>query len=84
VGPGTDGCEDCLRIGSTWVDLRMCAGCGHVGCCDQSHHHYARHHYDANPEHVLLRSFEPGEGWWYCWIDDLAFEIDGIGPLRPG
>jgi hypothetical protein len=30
-----------------------------------------------------LRSFEPGEAWWYCWIDDLAFEIDGIGPLRP-
>ncbi|MBT8166706.1 MAG: hypothetical protein HKO63_01455 [Acidimicrobiia bacterium] len=80
--PRTAGCGDCLEIGSTWVHLRMCASCGHVGCCDQSDHHHARHHYATNPEHVLLRSFEPGEAWWYCWIDDFAFEIDGVGALR--
>jgi hypothetical protein len=30
------GCEDCLRIGDTWIHLRECLICGHVGCCDQS------------------------------------------------
>ncbi|NNC91599.1 MAG: UBP-type zinc finger domain-containing protein [Acidimicrobiia bacterium] len=82
VAARTDGCEDCLRIGSSWVHLRMCVTCGHVGCCDQSEHHHARQHYEAHPGHVLLRSFEPGEAWWYCWVDDLAFELDGFNALR--
>lgn len=29
----TKGCEDCLREGSTWVHLRGCTQCGHVGWC---------------------------------------------------
>lgn len=70
------------RIGSSLVHRRTCAGCGHVGCCDQSEHHHARHHYEANPDHVL-RSLEPGEAWWCCWIDDLPFEVDRVGALRP-
>ena len=84
VQPHSDGCEDCLRIGSSWIHLRMCAACGHVGCCDQSEHHHARQHHAEHPDHVLIRSLEPGEAWWYCWIDDLAFELDGVEALRPG
>ncbi len=84
ITPSADGCEECLRIGSTWVHLRVCADCGHVGCCDQSEHHHIRHHHETNPEHVLIRSFEPEEAWWYCWIDDVGFEIEGVGALRPG
>ena len=34
VTPSAPGCEDCLRIGSRWVHLRLCLTCGHVGCCD--------------------------------------------------
>ena len=34
VTPSADGCEDCLRIGSRWVHLRLCLTCGHVGCCE--------------------------------------------------
>ena len=34
VEPSDDGCHECLQIGSTWVHLRMCQSCGHVGCCD--------------------------------------------------
>ena len=29
-----DGCEECLKIGGTWVHLRMCMTCGKIGCCD--------------------------------------------------
>ncbi len=31
VTPTSDGCEDCLRIGSQWVHLRMCMRCGLMG-----------------------------------------------------
>lgn len=83
VGPNADGCEECLLTGSSWVHLRMCAACGHVGCCDQSEHRHARSHHTAHPDHVLIRSMEPGEAWWYCWVDDFGFELEGVGPLRP-
>ena len=33
VKPSADGCEDCLKIGDSWVHLRLCLICGHVGCC---------------------------------------------------
>ena len=82
VQPLTDGCQDCLEIGSTWLHLRMCQSCGHVGCCDQSTHRHARAHFLAHDDHPLLRSLEPDEAWWYCWIDDVGFELEGIGPLR--
>jgi hypothetical protein len=36
VTPSAEGCEDCLKIGGTWVHLRECLICGHVGCCDSS------------------------------------------------
>ena len=35
------GCEDCLKIGGTWVHLRVCRSCGHVGCCDSSPNRHA-------------------------------------------
>ena len=34
--PSARECEDCLRTGDSWVHLRLCLICGHVGCCDQS------------------------------------------------
>ena len=29
------GCEECLKIGSPWVHLRMCMTCGKIGCCGE-------------------------------------------------
>lgn len=79
--PQATGCQECLRIGSHWVHLRVCQGCGIVACCDESPKRHARAHYRATPDHPLVRSFEPGEAWWYCWEDDFGFELDGIEPL---
>ena len=73
VPPSDDGCHECLAAGGTWLHLRMCQECGHVGCCDSSPHRHAT-------EHPVIRSFEPGEDWFYCYPDDLAFEIHGAGP----
>ena len=76
VTPGSEGCEDCLRIGSQWVHLRVCMTCGHVGCCDNSPNRHAREH-AAAADHPVVQSYEPCEDWWYCFVDDVAFEIEG-------
>lgn len=76
VTPSADGCEDCLRIGGRWVHLRMCMSCGHVGCCDNSPNRHATAHF-AEEGHPLIRSYEPGEEWWWCYVDEVAFETGG-------
>ena len=79
VTPSADGCEDCLRSGDRWVHLRLCQTCGHVGCCDSSPNRHATAHYDETG-HPLIRSFEPSEDWWWCYPDDLFFEVPGATP----
>jgi uncharacterized UBP type Zn finger protein len=76
VAPSSEGCEDCLRIGGRWVHLRMCMSCGHVGCCDNSPNRHATAHFTAE-HHPIIQSYEPGEDWWYCYLDDLGFRFDG-------
>src|SRR5690606_6435582 len=63
--PSSAGCEDGLRTGDRWVHLRMCMTCGHVGCCDSSPNRHASAHWRAHPDHPLVRSYEPGEDWWW-------------------
>jgi uncharacterized UBP type Zn finger protein len=66
----TDGCVDCLKTGDTWVHLRLCLACGHVGCCDSSKNRHATRHAPES-DHPLVGSIEPGEAWRYCYADDL-------------
>lgn len=83
VAPSSDGCEDCLRIGGHWVHLRMCMTCGRVGCCDKSPNRHARSHV-ASSQHPIIESYEPGEDWWYCYLDDVAFTVpDGPSFSHP-
>jgi monovalent cation/hydrogen antiporter len=71
VKPRTpDGCQECLRDGTSWVHLRLCLTCGHVGCCDSSPQRHAdRHHHES--DHPVVRSFEPHEHWRWCYVDLL-------------
>ncbi|HEV7734634.1 MAG TPA: MFS transporter [Candidatus Binatia bacterium] len=69
--PRTDGCEECLRLGETWIHLRACLACGHVGCCDSSKHRHASRHFWAS-QHPIVRSAEPGETWRWCYVDEIA------------
>ncbi|MRK00939.1 MULTISPECIES: Na+/H+ antiporter [Aeromicrobium] len=64
------GCEECLRDGLDWVHLRLCMGCGHVGCCDSSHGHATAHFEQTG--HPVMRSFEPGEAWRWCFLDEAT------------
>ncbi|HEU6452687.1 MAG TPA: UBP-type zinc finger domain-containing protein [Gemmatimonadaceae bacterium] len=74
VTPRTpEGCEECLKMGARWVHLRLCLECGHVGCCDSSPNRHATKHFHQT-HHPIIRSFEPGEDWGFCYVDDLMFE----------
>jgi len=66
-------CDECVKIGGTWVHLRLCLTCGHVGCCDNSPGRHATAHYH-HTKHAVIRSFEPGEPWGYCYPDDAFVE----------
>jgi uncharacterized UBP type Zn finger protein len=68
------GCEECLKIGGSWVHLRMCMECGKIGCCDSSPNRHASGH-ARDSGHPIVRSAEPGEDWSYCFVDDLAFVV---------
>ena len=68
-----DGCEECLASGDEWVHLRLCLECGHVGCCDDSPNRHATKHFHKT-KHPVMRSFEPGEDWGFCYVDDVMFE----------
>ena len=63
-------CEDCVKIGDTWVHLRMCMSCGHVGCCDSSKNKHATKHFHQT-SHPVMRSVEPGEDWIWCYVDEI-------------
>jgi hypothetical protein len=76
--PSADGCEECLRDGGRWVHLRMCRTCGHVGCCDSSPGKHASGHAAATDGHPLVSSFEPGEDWWWCFSDEVAFGMPSL------
>ena len=67
-----EGCEDCLAIGGSWVHLRVCRSCGHVGCCDSSKNKHATKHFHTSG-HPVIQSFEPGEDWNWCYVDELMF-----------
>ncbi|MBU8895654.1 hypothetical protein DRW03_20185 [Corallococcus sp. H22C18031201] len=68
--PRTEGCEECLKMGDTWVHLRRCLSCGHVGCCDSSKNKHATKHWRAT-QHPVVQSFEPGEDWLWCFKDEV-------------
>jgi Zn-finger in ubiquitin-hydrolases and other protein len=69
-----EGCEDCMRTGDRWVHLRVCLTCGHVGCCDSSINKHASKH-AAAADHPIVRSAERGEGWCWCYVDQVVFEL---------
>jgi uncharacterized UBP type Zn finger protein len=79
--PTADGCEDCLRIGGTWLHLRRCLECGHIGCCDGSPNRHARAHFHET-SHPMVQSFEPGEDWVHCFADEATMRspIDAPSP----
>ncbi len=69
VVASSSGCEDCIKSGDNWKQLRMCMTCGHVGCCDSSKNQHATAHY-AETGHPIVKSHQTGEHWKWCYIDE--------------
>ena len=63
------GCEECLKIGDTWVHLRYCVTCKATLCCNDSKNQHARKHWESSG-HGVIRSKESGDNWAYCYADD--------------
>lgn len=60
---------ECVAKGDTWVQLRICMICGHVGCCDSSKNRHARAHYEKTG-HPIIKTIEPGPDWAWCYPDN--------------
>ncbi|MCB2378064.1 UBP-type zinc finger domain-containing protein [Hymenobacter sp. BT635] len=66
-------CAECVALSDTWVHLRVCQSCGHVGCCDSSPNRHATKHFRAT-QHPVVLSAEPGEQWAWCYADNQLAE----------
>jgi hypothetical protein len=79
VPPSGTGCVECLASGGWWFHLRRCAQCGHIGCCDASPSQHASHH-AADEQHPVIRTFEPGEDWFYDYRTEEGFAGPDLAP----
>ncbi|MGH7196758.1 MAG: UBP-type zinc finger domain-containing protein [Candidatus Saccharimonadales bacterium] len=77
VKPKTpNGCEECLALGDTWVSLRMCLTCGHIGCCDSSKNKHATKHFKT-VGHPIMRGYKTKHRFKWCYIDEMEVELPG-------
>jgi Zn-finger in ubiquitin-hydrolases and other protein len=79
VPPSGSGCVECDASNGWWFHLRRCAQCGHVGCCDSSPSQHAKLHARA-AGHPMIRSFEPGESWFYSYETDSFYDGPPLAP----
>ena len=66
-------CDECVKVGATWVHLRTCQSCGATLCCDSSPNKHATKH-ARSMNHPVVASAEPEERWLYCYPDDVLAE----------
>ncbi len=81
IPPSGTGCVECLATDGWWVHLRRCARCGHIGCCDSSIGRHATAHFHATG-HAVVRSFEPGEDWFYDYRSGNYVNAPELSPPR--
>ena len=80
--PSGTGCAECDARGGWWFHLRRCARCGHIGCCDSSPSQHASAH-AADTGHPVIRSFEPGEDWYWNYRTSEYAENSGKELAEP-
>ena len=79
LAPSGPGCVECSESGGWWFHLRRCAACGHIGCCDSSPSQHARAH-AAHTGHQFVRSYEPGEDWYWDFQHDRPADGPRLAP----
>jgi hypothetical protein len=40
----------------------------------------SRHRPQRVIDHPLIQSFEPGEDWYWCFVDEMGFMTENQGP----
>lgn len=82
IPPSGTGCVECLAGEGPgwWFNLRRCAQCGNIGCCDASPSTHATKH-ATESGHPVITSFEPGEDWFYSYVD--ADYVEGLELAPP-
>ena len=73
VAPKTHVCGECVAMGDSWVHLRTCLECGHVGCCDSSKNKDATKHFHS-VGHPVVCSAQPHERWLWCYVHEQFLE----------
>ena len=78
-------CEDCVKIGSEWVHLRVCQECGGTRCCDDSPNRHATKHFHATG-HAVIEGYDPPEGWGWCYVHEIFLDLSDrmtpqLGPI---
>jgi len=71
--PARRECDECVKMGATWMHLRTCQTCGVTLCCDSSPNRHASKH-AKHAHHPVIASAEPGERWLYCYPDEAFAE----------
>jgi Zn-finger in ubiquitin-hydrolases and other protein len=79
IPPSGTGCVECDAGGGWWLHLRRCAECGHIGCCDNSPAQHATAH-EQSTGHPIIRSFEPGEDWFFHYPSASFFDGPELAP----
>ncbi len=79
AAPSGPGCVECTATGGWWFHLRRCARCGHVGCCDSSPSQHASRH-AAEAGHPVARSYEPGEDWFWDYVNEAFVDGPELAP----
>jgi hypothetical protein len=80
VPPSGTGCVECDATDGWWFHLRRCATCGHIGCCDTSPSQHATAH-ARETGHAIIRSFEPGEDWFWSFQTDDYYDGPDLAAL---
>ena len=62
-GDPPDACKECLREGTTWVELRRCLVCGVTSCCESS----PRRHVFAHYQQTRSASSRTAVSSWQQW-----------------
>jgi uncharacterized UBP type Zn finger protein len=62
--PSGGKCEEC----SSTHSLRMCASCGHVGCCESQAGHARRH--AKTTQHPVIVAMPIDRGFTWCYVEN--------------
>lgn len=73
-----DACKECLVEGTTWIGLRECRECGHVGCCDSSPRTHAAKH-NEQTGHPVIRSVIGADTWTWCYVHEQMGDLTAPG-----